>query len=179
MHETRPAKITSDVVTLNDGHLKAMPLLLIVGAIGLGLSLLLTGFNFERFSFIYLVNFCFLLSISLGCLFFVIISHLTRAGWNVTVRRLAELFAMCTLPLGLLFLLILVPVLFGSSSVYSWNAPGWSAHSVEQAAVIADLPAEVRPPIEQEKRRIPELRIFLRSSDCLLLDLGRDGLVLS
>lgn len=151
MHETRPAKITSDVVTLNDGHLKAMPLLLIVGAIGLGVSLLLTGFNFERFSFIYLVNFCFLLSISLGCMFFVIISHLTRTGWNVTVRRLAELFAMCAFPLGILFLVILIPLVAGYDDVYSWNSPGWSAHSAEQTAVIADLPAAQRPPIEIEK----------------------------
>ena len=154
MHETRPAKITSDVVTLNNAHLKAMPVLLAVGAIGLVASFVLSllfGGGFERFSFIYLVNFCFLLSISLGCMFFVIISHLTRAGWNVTVRRLAELFAMCTLPLGILFLLILIPVLFGSSLVYSWNTPGWSAHTPEQAAIIADLPTEIRPPIEQDK----------------------------
>ena len=151
MHETRPAKITSDVVTLNDGHLKAMPLLLIVGAIGMGLSLLLTGFNFERFSFIYLVNFCFVLSISLGCMFFVIISHLTRAGWNVTVRRLAELFAMCAFPLGILFLVILLPVLMGYDFVYPWNQSGWSAHSVEQAEQIAALDAAAKPPIEQLK----------------------------
>ena len=64
---------------------------------------------------------------------------------------MAELFAMCTLPLGILFLLILIPVLFGSSSVYSWNAPGWSAHTPEQAAIIVDLPKDVRPPIEQDK----------------------------
>ena len=151
MHETRPAKITSDVVTLNDGHLKAMPLLLIVGAIGLGVSLLLSGFNFERFSFIYLVNFCFLLSISLGCMFFVIISHLTRAGWNVTVRRLAEMFAMCALPLGILFLVILAPVMLGYDFVYPWNQTGWSAHSAEQAAMIGTLDELAKPPIEQLK----------------------------
>jgi hypothetical protein len=157
MHETRPAKITSDVVTLNDGHLKAMPLLLGIGVIGLLASFILSMFSsaggsaFERFSFIYLVNFCFVLSISLGCMFFVIISHLTRAGWNVTVRRLAELFAMCAFPLGILFLVILLPVLMGYDFVYPWNQSGWSAHSVEQAEQIAALDAAAKPPIEQLK----------------------------
>lgn len=151
MHETRPAKITSPIVSLNDGYVRAMPVALIIGAIGVVASLLLSGMDFQRFSFIYLVNFCFLLTISLGCLFFVTISHLTRAGWNVTVRRIAELFAMCTLPLFILFLPILIPVLFGSDSVYVWNAEGWTAHTEAQAEIIAALPSDQLPPLEQLK----------------------------
>ena len=38
----------------------------------------------------YLVSFCFFLTLSLGALFFVLLQHLTRAGWSVVVRRLAE-----------------------------------------------------------------------------------------
>ena len=36
MHETRPAKITSPITTLNGGHLRTAPVALIVGAIGIG-----------------------------------------------------------------------------------------------------------------------------------------------
>ena len=41
----------------------------------------------------YTQNYLFVLSISLGALFFVFIQHLTRAGWSTTVRRPAEVIA--------------------------------------------------------------------------------------
>lgn len=41
----------------------------------------------------WLQNFMFTLQIALGCLFFVFIQHLTRAGWSVAVRRPAEAIA--------------------------------------------------------------------------------------
>jgi hypothetical protein len=37
----------------------------------------------ERFLRSYLVAFCFVLSLSLGGLFFTMLQHLTRAGWSV------------------------------------------------------------------------------------------------
>jgi hypothetical protein len=89
--------------------------------------------GFKRFSFSYLVTFCSLLSMSVGCLFFVISQHLTRAGWSVTVRRIAEIFAMCTLPMFLLFLPILIPMFMGSDSVYPWVKPGWTDGSPSAA----------------------------------------------
>jgi hypothetical protein len=98
--------------------------LAIAGAVGIGLAFvigLLPGQSFGRFLLTYLLNFCFFLSISLGALFFVIIQHLTRAGWSVAVRRLAECL-MAPLPLwGLLFLPILLLLLVGDGSLYVWN----------------------------------------------------------
>ena len=126
MHETRPAKITSPIVSLNEGYVRTIPAALIVGAVGIGAALLLSGMDIKRFLFSYLVSFCFVLSISVGCLFFVLIMHLTRAGWSVTVRRIAELWAMCAFPLFILFLPILLTVISGSDVVYSWNVGGWS-----------------------------------------------------
>jgi len=41
-----------------------------------------------------LVNWAFYLSLVLGALFFVLIQHLTRAGWSVVVRRMAEVEAV-------------------------------------------------------------------------------------
>jgi hypothetical protein len=151
MHETRPAKITSPEVTLKHGYQRTIPVALIVGAVGIGAALLMSGMNFKRFSYIYLTNFCFVLSIAVGCLFFVTIMHLTRAGWSVTVRRIAELYAACITPLFVLFLPILIPVFMGQNTVYSWVEGGWSVHSPEVAAEIAKLPVAERPPLEELK----------------------------
>ncbi|MFK8113841.1 MAG: hypothetical protein AB8B91_16690, partial [Rubripirellula sp.] len=69
----------------------------------------------------YLTAFMYCLTITLGCLFFVLIQHLVRAGWSTVVRRIAELVMMMVFPLAILFL----PVLFsliGDGSLYSWDA---------------------------------------------------------
>ncbi|MGE0710871.1 MAG: quinol:cytochrome C oxidoreductase [Planctomycetota bacterium] len=63
-----------------------------------------------RFWSAYLAAFCFLLSISLGGLFFVLIQHLTRAGWSVVVRRVAELIAANMVVVAVLFLPLIYPI---------------------------------------------------------------------
>jgi Ni/Fe-hydrogenase subunit HybB-like protein len=78
--------------------------------------------------------------------------HLTRAGWSVTVRRIAELWAMCAFPLFILFLPILFTVIIGTDTVYSWNVGGWSIEGDEAAQKAAAASALVeRPPLEQLK----------------------------
>ena len=77
--------------------------------------------------------------------------HLTRAGWGVTVRRIAELYAACLLPLLILFLPIVIPVFMGSDAVYSWNQEGWSVHGDEGAKAAAVGAAEHLPPLEALK----------------------------
>ena len=147
MHKTRPAQITSPVVSLNGGQVKAIPATALAGVIGIGLALVLcmvSGLGMKRFLMTYLASYCFVLSIGVGCLFFVTIMHLTRAGWSATIRRIAEIYAMCLLPMFILFLPILVPLLLGSDAVYEWNHAGYSAHG--ELAAGADL-----PPIEALK----------------------------
>ena len=69
----------------------------------------------------YLLNYCFFASLALGALFFVVLQHLTRAGWSVSVRRLAE-FVAATLPLlAVLFLPLLVPAITGMEGVWEWT----------------------------------------------------------
>ncbi len=148
MHETRPAKITSPIISLSDGYVRTIPVALIVGAVGVGASLLFSGADFKRFSYVYLVNFCFLLSMVVGCLFFVNIMHLTRAGWSVTLRRIAELYAMCIPALFILFLPILIPVIMGQGIVYDWVQGGWSVHDPVVAEEVSKLPMVDRPPLE-------------------------------
>lgn len=67
----------------------------------------------------YLVAFLFYLTITLGALFFVVLHHLARAGWSVTLRRLAESLSANMMLLALLFL----PVLFGMGHIYEWWSP--------------------------------------------------------
>jgi hypothetical protein len=79
------------------------------------------GDELQYFLHSYLWNYSFVLSIALGALFFVVLQHATRAGWSVTVRRLAEFFAA---PFGLLFVLflpILIPTLLGQYCIYPWT----------------------------------------------------------
>ena len=156
MHHAREAKITSPITTLKDSSAKMVPFCFIVGVIGIVAAFFLLrvneeGFTFTdigRFSYSYLTSFCYILTICLGCLFFVLILHLTRAGWGVTVRRVAELFAACLFPLLILFLPILIPVLMGSDAVYSWNQDGWTVHG-DKASVLES--AAHLPPLEELK----------------------------
>lgn len=72
----------------------------------------------------YLVAATFLLTISLGALWFVILQHLVRAGWSVLVRRVAEGMAMNLLWVWILFL----PVLGGMAA---GKLHPWAAHHDE------------------------------------------------
>jgi hypothetical protein len=66
----------------------------------------------------YLVAFVFYLTITLGSLFFVLLHHLSRAGWSVTLRRLAEALSGNMALLAILFL----PLAFNLGHIYPWAA---------------------------------------------------------
>jgi hypothetical protein len=78
--------------------------------------------GWERFLRAYLVAFCFVLSLSLGGLFFTMLHHLTRAGWSVVLRRIAEGLAGNLRWIWILF----VPVVVGlfTTDLYHWTHPG-------------------------------------------------------
>lgn len=82
----------------------------------------------------YLVAFTFCFTISLGCLFFVLIQHLCRAGWSVVIRRIAEIFMIAIPALALLFIPILLAAWSPSGVLYSWSDAGFGeAHGVPAA----------------------------------------------
>ena len=98
----------------------------IVGAVLVGAALLIALLGdggMRSFYFAYLYGFMVALSLAIGCLFFVGIQHLTRAGWSVVIRRLAELGAQLVKPLAIAFIPIWLTVLFGSSTPYPWVNP--------------------------------------------------------
>lgn len=87
-----------------------------VGAVGAIASFLLGQGDPRQFYFSWLVAFLFFLSLALGSLFFVLALFLTKAGWAIVIRRVAE-NSMATLPL---FALLFLPVLFGMEHLYHW-----------------------------------------------------------
>ena len=108
----------------------AVGLVGLAGALGLGAAV-----GWPKLLKSYLVAYIFGLSIGLGALFFVMLQHLTRAGWSVAVRRLAEVLT------GLLPLLavLALPILAGVRVLYPWADPA----SLDPD--IAALVAEKRP----------------------------------
>ena len=86
----------------------------IVGLIATGIGYFI---NHDQFFFSYLVSFSFFSSIALGCLFFVMLQHLTRSHWSVALRRIPESISSNLWIWGL----FLIPVLLGMHSLYHWT----------------------------------------------------------
>ena len=92
----------------------------IVAAIALGYS---RSSGFQPFLFAYLAAYAFCLSIVLGATFFVLIQHLTRAGWSVGVRRIPE-HIMGLMPwMALLAIPMVVSVVLQRGELYPWAQP--------------------------------------------------------
>lgn len=75
-----------------------------------------------HFFFSYLAAYAFFIALTLGAIIFVLLQHLTRAGWSVTVRRLAE-----GLSLNMFLMVVLILPLFakyngvtGINRLFSW-----------------------------------------------------------
>ena len=117
----REPQISADQATLPQGHLlDRMRMPLLGGGAVLLLASLVWGFSgaSQQFWFSYLTALLFYFSIGLGCLFFVLVSFASRAGWSVAVRRIAEHVSM-TLPI---MCLLALPFLFlGLHDLYHWT----------------------------------------------------------
>jgi hypothetical protein len=94
----------------------------IVGFGGLAATLGLDGLGGSGlFWKSYLFGFMVATAICLGALFFVLLQHITKAGWSVTVRRPAEAIAANLQWLWILFIPILVLVWTGKGAVlFEW-----------------------------------------------------------
>jgi hypothetical protein len=98
----------------------------LIGLLGLAAGIALGWFRRDGGQYYfhsYLLNYCFVLTLALGTFFFVILQHITRAGWSVTVRRPAEFLSAVFPCLLILFLPILIPVLRGNGTLYIWADP--------------------------------------------------------
>lgn len=96
----------------------------VVGIAG-ALSLAMTReHGWEQLLETYLVSFSLFLALSLGALFFVMLQHVTRAGWSVVVRRIAEAIASNVWLLAVM----VVPVVAGMGHLYHWSHLEEAAH---------------------------------------------------
>src|SRR4051812_28951143 len=64
----------------------------------------------EQFFYSYLFGHTFALDVSLGALFWVLIHHVSDAGWSVGMRRVYENITRALFPLTLLFIPILIGI---------------------------------------------------------------------
>ena len=97
---------------------------LVIGIVGLALSLIGYLVDPKQFFFSYLTAFTFWCTLGLGGLFFVMVHYLTNSTWSVVLRRLAENI-MYILPVLAIFA---IPVLLGIGDLYHW-----SHHNVVQS----------------------------------------------
>jgi hypothetical protein len=117
-HAETPTLSAENAPRFNSERLDRVRFGLLIGGIGaLGLSLLGLLSDVQQLLLSYLVAYMFFLSIALGALFFVMIHHLTKAGWSVSVRRLAEGLSTAFPLLAILFL----PVVIGMHDLFHWT----------------------------------------------------------
>lgn len=98
---------------------------LAMGVAGLVVSVLLGWLaedGFGQFYRSYLVAFIMALTICLGGLFFTILQHITRAGWSVVIRRIAEGVASNLMWVWVLFIPVLMG-LFAHHLYHHWSDP--------------------------------------------------------
>ncbi|ANM30115.1 hypothetical protein ABI59_11830 [Acidobacteria bacterium Mor1] len=113
-------EIPDEQLRLGSGVSKLWIVFLLIGVVALGAGYFMgqgSDETREQFFRSYLQNFSYFLSLAVGCLFFVLIMRLCRAGWSVSLRRMAEIFSMTLIPLALLMLLI-IP---GIHDLYEWS----------------------------------------------------------
>ncbi len=88
----------------------------ILAAVG---SIILAFFETDKFFHAYLLAYMLWLGVTLGCMAFLMIQHLTGGAWGIVIRRQLEA-ASRTVPLmALLFL----PIAFGRMHIYFWMHP--------------------------------------------------------
>ena len=97
------------------GAIAAIAGLVVAFAVGLG-----PDHNLQPFFFAYLAAYAFFLSIVLGAMFFVLMHHLTAAGWSVSVRRIAESITSLMPTMAALALPLIVTVVLQSGTLYAW-----------------------------------------------------------
>ena len=117
-HEKK--SVSKDQIWLKSSSMWAkLPIIgIVLAAAGLGGAFAMKAGHEQQFWFSYLTALAVFVAFGLGGLFFVIIQHVTRAGWSIVVRRLAE-NVMITLPA--LCLLALPVVFMGSHELYEWT----------------------------------------------------------
>ncbi|MGA3066509.1 MAG: quinol:cytochrome C oxidoreductase [Tepidisphaeraceae bacterium] len=92
----------------------------LLAAVALGYRDYLHVHNYQRFLYAYLISYMFFLAIALGGLSFTMLQQLTKAGWSVNVRRIAEWFASSMPVMAALSAPIIISVFLTKGDLYHW-----------------------------------------------------------
>lgn len=115
---TYPAGLPDAVAPLGERAAGWFRNLLLVAGVS-GLVLVIGAFiDARQFFHSYLFGYVFALDISLGALFWVLIHHVSDAGWSVGLRRVYENISRAIIPLAVLFLPMLVGIFSGNLHVW-------------------------------------------------------------
>ena len=79
------------------------------------------GDNWKRFFYAYVVGWSFIVSISIGMLWLVLLHHLVRGRWATVVRRLAESMTLAFPVIFIFGLPFVIALLAGYGDLYYWN----------------------------------------------------------
>lgn len=116
---------------------KMMNAALGVLAVGVLLGGLAWNTDPKHFAFSYLTGFAFVVTVGLGALFFVIIQHLTKAGWSVIPRRAMEWVSGVLPVTAILFL----PIVAFSHDLYHH----WMSAEAQHDPIIRGKSAYLNP----------------------------------
>jgi len=123
MNSDPAVRIDQQRITLDGLSPRVVPALQIAGAAALALGFALGWARQDQLQYFfhaYLTSYCYVLGMVLGSLLLVLLLHVSRAGWGVVVRRLAEVLAANVPLMLILFLPIVLPLVWGNSSLYEW-----------------------------------------------------------
>jgi hypothetical protein len=113
-----PEGLPDRVAPLGDALAGGVRILIAV-LIGTGLMLVVGLFaNPKQFYHSYLFGYVLALDVSLGALFWVLMHHVSDAGWSVGLRRVFENVSRAIVPLAVLFLPVLVGIFTGN--LHAW-----------------------------------------------------------
>ena len=142
-HHPEPQLKEDDTRRLGAGARSFGLTAVVVGLIALVVAVIvakLSGGGLERFGYAYVVNYGYFLSLTLGGLFIVLITHLFRAGWVVMVRRIAEVMAANMPVMAVLFIPILLYVFMGDGMLYPWAARSFDTPSAGGNHASVEIP---------------------------------------
>lgn len=125
---------------------RATLLLQISGALAV-IGIILAGVAWasdpERFGFSYLTGFSFVVTLGLGGLFFVLLQHVTKAGWSVAPRRTME-WLSGVLPLCIV---LFIPIaLLAGTIFHDWMHPEKARLGEEGLKTLKMKSAYLNPP---------------------------------
>lgn len=107
-----------DIHIPKTSFLHKLPLIFFfLGAICLAYFLSMFNANHIRAMYSYLFAFISVLSLCLGALIFVLIQHITKAGWSVVIRRIPEVL-ISILPI---FIILFLPIAIYLHDIFPWT----------------------------------------------------------